>query len=31
MKQILNDSWWQQLKDEFDKPYYQELREMLKR
>ncbi|AGN38338.1 uracil-DNA glycosylase [Bacillus sp. GM2] len=31
MKQILNDSWWQQLKDEFNKPYYQELREMLKR
>ncbi|OJT59581.1 uracil-DNA glycosylase [Bacillus licheniformis] len=31
MKQILNDSWWQQLKDEFDKPYYQVLREMLKR
>jgi uracil-DNA glycosylase len=31
LKQILNDSWWQQLKDEFDKPYYQELREMLKR
>ncbi|MEC1417887.1 uracil-DNA glycosylase [Bacillus haynesii] len=31
MKQILNDSWWRQLKDEFDKPYYQELREMLKR
>ncbi|MCY8671389.1 uracil-DNA glycosylase [Bacillus haynesii] len=31
MKQILNASWWQQLKDEFDKPYYQELREMLKR
>jgi len=27
----LNDSWWQQLKDEFNKPYYQELREMLKR
>jgi uracil-DNA glycosylase len=31
LKQILNDSWWQQLKDEFNKPYYQELREMLKR
>ncbi|MBU8683874.1 uracil-DNA glycosylase [Bacillus haynesii] len=31
MKQILNDSWWQQLNDEFNKPYYQELREMLKR
>lgn len=31
MKQILNDIWWQQLKDEFNKPYYQELREMLKR
>lgn len=31
MKQILNDSWWQQMKDEFNKPYYQELREMLKR
>lgn len=27
----MNDSWWQQLKDEFNKPYYQELREMLKR
>ncbi|MFN2744675.1 MULTISPECIES: uracil-DNA glycosylase [Bacillus] len=31
MKQILNDSWWEQLKNEFAKPYYQELREMLKR
>ncbi|KAA6474782.1 uracil-DNA glycosylase [Bacillus swezeyi] len=31
MKQILNDSWWGQLENEFDKPYYQELREMLKR
>lgn len=31
MKQILNDSWWQQLNDEFNKPYYQELRVMLKR
>jgi len=31
LKQILNDSWWQQLNDEFNKPYYQELREMLKR
>ncbi|MDQ8057277.1 uracil-DNA glycosylase [Bacillus velezensis] len=30
MKQLLKDSWWNQLKDEFDKPYYQELREMLK-
>ncbi|KKB73911.1 MULTISPECIES: uracil-DNA glycosylase [Bacillus] len=31
MKQILNDSWWEQLHQEFEKPYYQELREMLKR
>ncbi len=30
LKQLLKDSWWNQLKDEFDKPYYQELREMLK-
>lgn len=31
MKQLLQDSWWNQLKEEFEKPYYQELREMLKR
>lgn len=31
MKQLLEDSWWDQLKDEFEKPYYQQLREMLKR
>ncbi|MGG3640383.1 uracil-DNA glycosylase [Bacillus gobiensis] len=31
MKQLLNDSWWNQLKEEFAAPYYLELRELLKK
>ncbi|WP_243387152.1 uracil-DNA glycosylase [Bacillus kexueae] len=31
MKQVLKDSWWEQLKDQFEQPYYQSLREFLKR
>lgn len=30
MKQLLHDGWWKWLKPEFEKPYYQRLREFLK-
>ncbi|MEK4176718.1 uracil-DNA glycosylase [Aeribacillus sp. FSL K6-1305] len=30
MKQILKNDWWGLLKEEFEKPYYKELREFLK-
>ncbi|WP_044894909.1 uracil-DNA glycosylase [Bacillus alveayuensis] len=31
MKQLLKNDWWDLLKDQFHKPYYQELREFLKK
>ncbi|UYO35505.1 uracil-DNA glycosylase [Bacillus zhangzhouensis] len=31
MKPFLNDSWWAVMKSEFEQPYYQELREWMKK
>ncbi|WP_243293001.1 uracil-DNA glycosylase [Bacillus sp. FJAT-47783] len=30
MKQVLENDWWDQLKEQFEKPYYQSLRRFLK-